>query len=138
VTKACAGAPSSGSSPSNSGIAVDRRRHFNGDQQRLIKKVLDQARRSDPSLEAHFDRNQTNEPILVKSIENMRCHERDDIIFSMAVGQDKTGRITAQMPSPNNEGGHRRLNVVVTRATRAAGLRDAPARAAGVHVGYWR
>ena len=100
MTKACAGAPSSGSSPSNSGIAVDRRRHFNGDQQRLIKKVLDQARRSDPSLEAHFDRNQTNEPIL--------------------------------------EGGHRRLNVVVTRATRAAGLRDAPARAAGVHVGYWR
>jgi superfamily I DNA and/or RNA helicase len=99
--------------------------------------VLDQARRSDPSLEAHFDRNQTNEPILVKSIENMRGHERDDIIFSMAVGQDKTGRITAQMPSPNNEGGHRRLNVVVTRATRAAGLRDAPGRAAGVHVGYW-
>jgi hypothetical protein len=27
VTKACAGEPSSGSSPSNSGIAVDRRRH---------------------------------------------------------------------------------------------------------------
>ena len=99
--------------------------------------MLDQARRSDPSLEAHFDRNQTNEPILVKSIENMRGHERDDIIFSMAVGQDKIGRITAQMPSPNNEGGQRRLNVVVTRATRAAGLRDAPARAAGVHVGYW-
>jgi hypothetical protein len=51
VTKACAGGSSSGSSPSNSGIAVDRRRHFNGDQQRLIEN---QARRSDPSVEAHF------------------------------------------------------------------------------------
>ena len=103
MTKAAPANPASGSSPSNSGIAVDRRRHFNGDQQRLIKKVLDQARRSDPSLEAHFDRNQTNEPILVKSIENMRGHERDDIIFSIAVGQDKTGRITAQMPSPTTK-----------------------------------
>jgi hypothetical protein len=35
---------------------------FNGDQQRLIEN---QARRSDPSLEAHFDLKQTNEPILV-------------------------------------------------------------------------
>ena len=29
---------------------------FNGDQQRLIENMLDQARRSDPALEAHFDR----------------------------------------------------------------------------------
>src|SRR5439155_5156881 len=34
---------------------------FNGDQQRLIEN---QARRSAPSLEANFDLNQTNEPIL--------------------------------------------------------------------------
>ena len=88
---------------------------FNGDQQRLIEN---QARRSAPSLEAHFDGNQTNEPILVKNIENVRGDERDVIIFSVAVGPDKTGRITAQMSSPNNEGGHRRLNVAVTRARR--------------------
>ena len=88
---------------------------FNGDQQRLIEN---QARRRDPSLEAHFDRNQTNEPILVKNIENVRGDERDVIIFSVAVGPDKNGRITAQISSPNNEGGHRRLNVAVTRARR--------------------
>jgi superfamily I DNA and/or RNA helicase len=63
--------------------------------------VLDQARRSDPSLEAHFDRNQTNEPILVKNIENVQGDERDVIVFSVAVGPDKTGRITAQISSPN-------------------------------------
>ena len=38
------------------------------------------------------------------------------IIFSVAVGPDKTGRITAQISSLNSEGGHRRLNVAVTRA----------------------
>jgi len=91
VTKVCAGEPSSGSSPSNSGIAADRRRH--------VQRRPDQARRSDPSLEAHFERNQTNEPILVKNIENVRGDERDVIIFSVAVGPDKNGRITAQISS---------------------------------------
>jgi very-short-patch-repair endonuclease len=89
---------------------------FNGDQQRLIENMLDQARRGDPALETYFDRNQTREPILVKNIENVQGDERDVIIFSVAVGPDKTGRITAQISSLNNEGGHRRLNVAVTRA----------------------
>jgi very-short-patch-repair endonuclease len=91
---------------------------FNGEQQRLIENMLDQARRSDPSLEAHFDRNQTREPILVKNIENVQGDERDIIIFSVAVGPDKTGRVTAQISSLNGEGGHRRLNVAITRARR--------------------
>ena len=86
---------------------------FNGEQQRLIENLLDQARRADPSLEPHFDRNQTREPILVKNIENVQGDERDVIIFSVAVGPDKTGRVTAQISSLNNEGGHRRLNVAV-------------------------
>uniref|UniRef100_A0A973WVA5 DUF3320 domain-containing protein n=1 Tax=Bradyrhizobium quebecense TaxID=2748629 RepID=A0A973WVA5_9BRAD len=91
---------------------------FNSEQQRLIENMLDQERRSDPSLEPHFDRNQTREPILVKNIENIQGDERDIIIFSVAVGPDKTGRITAQISSLNGEGGHRRLNVAVTRARR--------------------
>lgn len=91
---------------------------FNSEQQRLIENMLDQERRSDPSLEPHFDRNQTGEPILVKNIENIQGDERDIIIFSVAVGPDKTGRITAQISSLNGEGGHRRLNVAVTRARR--------------------
>jgi REase_MTES_1575/Protein of unknown function (DUF3320)/AAA domain len=76
------------------------------------------ARRADPSLEPHFDRGQTREPILVKNIENVQGDERDVIIFSVAVGPDKSGRITAQISSLNTEGGHRRLNVAVTRARR--------------------
>jgi very-short-patch-repair endonuclease len=91
---------------------------FNGEQQRLIENLLDQARRSDPSLEPHFDRNLTREPLLVKNIENVQGDERDVIIFSVAVGPDKTGRVTAQISSLNGQGGHRRLNVAVTRARR--------------------
>jgi superfamily I DNA and/or RNA helicase len=59
--------------------------------------MLDQARRSDPALEAHFDKNQTREPILVKNIENVQGDERDVIIFSVAVGPDKAGRIPAAL-----------------------------------------
>jgi very-short-patch-repair endonuclease len=91
---------------------------FNGEQQRLIENLPDQARRADPSLEPRFDRTQTKEPILVKNIENVQGDERDVIIFSVAVGPDKTGRITAQISSLKGEGGHRRLNVAVTRARR--------------------
>jgi very-short-patch-repair endonuclease len=91
---------------------------FNGEQQRLIENLLDQARRSDPSLEPHFDRDHTREPLLVKNIENVQGDERDVIIFSVAVGPDKTGRVTAQISSLNGEGGHRRLNVAITRARR--------------------
>jgi superfamily I DNA and/or RNA helicase len=88
---------------------------FNGDQRRLIEN---QARRSDRHWRPISTCNQTNQPILVKNIENVQGNERDVIIFSVAVGPDKNGRITAQISSPNNEGGHRRLNVAVTRARR--------------------
>jgi hypothetical protein len=40
------------------------------------------------------------------------------IIFSVAVGPDQTGRVTAQISSLNGVGGHRRLNVAITRARR--------------------
>jgi very-short-patch-repair endonuclease len=91
---------------------------FNAEQQKLIENMLDQARRADPSLEGHFDRTRTREPILIKNIENVQGDERDVIIFSVAVGPDSTGRVTAQISSLNGEGGHRRLNVAITRARR--------------------
>jgi Protein of unknown function (DUF4011)/AAA domain len=80
----------------------------NGEQQKLIENLLDQARRADPELDRHFDKTQTPEPLLIKNIENVQGDERDVIIFSVAVGPDKTGRVTAQVSSLNGEGGHRR------------------------------
>ncbi len=91
---------------------------FNGEQQRLIENLLDAERRADPGLERHFDPRATAEPVFVKNLETVQGDERDAILFSVAVGPDAAGRITGQISSLNREGGHRRLNVAITRARR--------------------
>ena len=89
---------------------------FNAEQQKLIENLLDEERKNDPSLERHWDKSKITEPVLIKNLENVQGDERDVIYFSVAVGKDANGRISAQISSLNGEGGHRRLNVAVTRA----------------------
>ncbi|HEY8356729.1 MAG TPA: DUF3320 domain-containing protein [Ramlibacter sp.] len=89
---------------------------FNGEQMRLIENLLDQARRSEPEIEPFFDTAQWHEPVFVKNLENVQGDERDIILFSVAVGPDETGRTVSTISSLNKEGGHRRLNVAITRA----------------------
>ncbi len=91
---------------------------FNGEQQRLIENLLDEQRRSYPELEPFFDRDRWHEPVFVKNLENVQGDERDAIIFSVAVGPDQTGRPVSTVSSLNKDGGHRRLNVAITRARR--------------------
>ena len=91
---------------------------FNGEQQRLIENLLDEQRRSYPELEPYFDKDRWHEPVFVKNLENVQGDERDAIIFSVAVGPDQTGRPVSTVSSLNKDGGHRRLNVAITRARR--------------------
>ncbi|WP_222184067.1 DUF3320 domain-containing protein [Geminicoccus harenae] len=91
---------------------------FNAEQQRLIENLLDQERRAHPEIEPFFSSEQWHEPVFVKNLENVQGDERDAIIFSVAVGLDADGRVGATISSLNREGGHRRLNVAVTRARR--------------------
>jgi very-short-patch-repair endonuclease len=91
---------------------------FNAEQQKLIEDLLDQERAADPSLDRYWQKGEYPEPVFVKNLENVQGDEREVIIFSCAVGADATGRVTAQISSLNNEGGHRRLNVAITRARR--------------------
>jgi very-short-patch-repair endonuclease len=104
------------------GFVADRRSigivTFNGEQQRLIENLLDQERRNNPELERFFDPARWHEPVFVKNLENVQGDERDAILFSIAVGPDETGRISATVSSLNRDGGHRRLNVAITRARR--------------------
>ncbi len=104
------------------GFAQERRSlgivTFNGEQQRLIENLLDEQRRSYPELEPFFDRDRWHEPVFVKNLENVQGDERDAIIFSVAVGPDQTGRPVSTVSSLNKDGGHRRLNVAITRARR--------------------
>jgi very-short-patch-repair endonuclease len=89
---------------------------FNGEQQRLIESLLDHERRSHPDLEVFFDSARWREPVFVKNLENVQGDERDVILFSVAVAPDNTGRPVATISSLNKNGGHRRLNVAITRA----------------------
>jgi very-short-patch-repair endonuclease len=89
---------------------------FNGPQQRLIEDLLDEARRTNPALETFFDPERHHEPVFVKNLENVQGDERDIIIFSVANGPDAAGRVSSQISALNKKGGHRRLNVAITRA----------------------
>ncbi|WP_019906761.1 DUF3320 domain-containing protein [Methylobacterium sp. 77] len=91
---------------------------FNGEQQRLIENLLDAERRAKPELERFFDGRTWKEPVFVKNLETVQGDERDSILFSVAAGPDAAGRITGQISSLNRDGGHRRLNVAITRARR--------------------
>lgn len=88
---------------------------FNVYQQRLIEDLLDDARRRFPDIEPHFSSDR-NEPVFVKNLENVQGDERDVILFSICYGPDAEGRMSVNFGPLNREGGHRRLNVAITRA----------------------
>lgn len=98
---------------------------MNAEQQRLIEDLLDQERRSDPSLEPYFAGVEEGasqrllEPVFVKNLETVQGDQRDVILLSIGYGPTEPGAQTMSMNfGPlNREGGERRLNVAVTRAT---------------------
>ncbi len=87
---------------------------FNLAQQQLIEGLLDQKMHHSPELEKLIM--QSPEPLFVKNLENVQGDERDLIFFSVTYGRDDTGRIALNMGPLNKDGGHRRLNVAITRA----------------------
>jgi very-short-patch-repair endonuclease len=88
---------------------------FNGEQQKLIEDLLDEARRNDPSLEAYFADTEL-EPLFVKNLESVQGDERDIIYFSTTYGRDAAGALAMNFGPINRPGGERRLNVAITRA----------------------
>ena len=92
---------------------------FNAEQQQLIEDLLDAERRRDPDLDRFFQSSADRiEPVFVKNLENVQGDERDVILFSIAFGPDAAGKVTMNFGPLNKSGGHRRLNVAVTRARR--------------------
>lgn len=89
---------------------------FNGEQCRLIERLLDDARRADPGLDRFFNSLEWHEPVFVKNLENVQGDERDIILFSIAVAPTEEGRAVSTISSLNKDGGYRRLNVAITRA----------------------
>ena len=58
----------------------------------------------------------TMEPFVVKNLENVQGDERDFIFISTLFGPNKDGQVMQRFGPINNPKGHRRLNVLFTRA----------------------
>lgn len=85
-------------------------------QRQAITDELELARRQHPELE-HFIGRHQHEPFFVKNLENIQGDERDVILISIGYGRAKSDDKMYQNFGPlNADGGHRRLNVLITRA----------------------
>jgi superfamily I DNA and/or RNA helicase/very-short-patch-repair endonuclease len=92
---------------------------LNSEQQRCIEDCLDDRRRKHPHLEPFFQGNKNYDPIFVKNLESVQGDERDIIIISLGYGPvEPLARTMSMNFGPlNKQGGERRLNVAITRAT---------------------
>jgi very-short-patch-repair endonuclease len=88
---------------------------FNQPQQDLIETLLDARRRANSNLD-RFIAASSHEPLFIKNLENVQGDERDIIFFSITYGPDVAGKMTMNFGPLNGEGGHRRLNVAISRA----------------------
>lgn len=88
---------------------------FNVRQQEAVLREIEELVRAEPSLEARFNRS-PEERLFVKNIETIQGDERDVIIVSVGFGYDSQGRMSNNFGPVNQEGGERRLNVLMTRA----------------------
>ncbi|WP_434660728.1 DUF3320 domain-containing protein [Paraburkholderia sp. A3BS-1L] len=88
---------------------------FNQAQQSLIERTLDERRRASQQLDQAIAQ-AAQEPLFIKNLENVQGDERDIIFFSITYGPDTSGKVSLNFGPLNLEGGHRRLNVAVSRA----------------------
>lgn len=88
---------------------------FSVAQRDLIQVEIELLRRQMPEAEGFFTA-QGSEPFFVKNLENIQGDERDMIFISIGYGRNESGRIAKEFGPLNREGGHRRLNVLITRA----------------------
>lgn len=88
---------------------------FSVPQRDLINVEVELLRRNTPQAEVFFTA-QGGEPFFVKNLENIQGDERDVIFISIGYGRNESGRIARDFGLLNKDGGHRRLNVLITRA----------------------
>lgn len=90
---------------------------MNKAQSELMQELLSEMEKNDPIVEeyrAKFE--STLEPFLIRNLENVQGDERDIVIISTVYGPDSNGHVFQRFGPINSEYGHRRLNVLFTRA----------------------
>lgn len=113
-------------------------------QRELVLEVLEKLAHENRKVADYRARwQETLEPLFVKNLENVQGDERDVILISTVFGPGETGQVAQRFGPINSEAGHRRLNVLFTRAKRkivlVTSLRSgdivaAPTANRGVHV----
>ena len=90
---------------------------MNKPQQELIQKMMDELFATNVEAEAYRLRweNSLN-AVFVKNLENVQGDERDVIFISTVYGKDAAGNFFQRLGPINGAHGHRRLNVLFTRA----------------------
>jgi very-short-patch-repair endonuclease len=84
-------------------------------QREAIEDARDEALADRPDLAPFFDSTRA-EPTFVKSLENVQGDERDTMLISVGYGRDEQGGLSMNFGPINQDGGWRRLNVLITRA----------------------
>lgn len=88
---------------------------FNTSQQKMIEEEIESRLMKDETYWSYF-RGEREENFFVKNLETIQGDERDVILISVCYGKDSTGKLTLNFGPLNQEGGERRLNVLITRA----------------------
>jgi len=90
---------------------------MNKPQQELIQRMMDDLFATDVEAEAYRIRwENTLDSFFVKNLENVQGDERDVIFISTVYGKDAAGNFFQRLGPINGAHGHRRLNVLFTRA----------------------
>ncbi|MCQ2961789.1 MAG: DUF3320 domain-containing protein [archaeon] len=88
---------------------------FSVAQKNAILEELEIERKAHPEFEPLFSENK-EERFFVKNLETIQGDERDVILISVGYGYDTEGKMSLNFGPLNQDGGERRLNVLVTRA----------------------
>ncbi|MBB6716634.1 DUF4011 domain-containing protein [Clostridium gasigenes] len=88
---------------------------FSGAQQLAVDGAIRQLRLQNSQCEKFFSEDNEN-AFFVKNLENVQGDERDTIIFSIGYAKDQNGVMYMNFGPLSRNGGHRRLNVAITRA----------------------
>ena len=88
---------------------------FSVAQKNAILEELEVRRKERPEYEPLFSDNK-DERFFVKNLETIQGDERDVILISVGYGYDQDGKMSLNFGPLNQDGGERRLNVLITRA----------------------
>ncbi len=90
---------------------------MNTTQRDVIANEIEERLKADPAAKAYVERHEGGlEPLFVKNLENVQGDERAVIYVSVTYGPNERGSVYQRFGPINGATGHRRLNVLFTRA----------------------